>query len=283
MYQVEPSRDRLRDPSLRHYLETIGRYKLLTRDEEFALGRRSRQGDREALDRLVNANLRFVVSVAKTFLNHGLSYMDLIAEGNVGLITAARKFDERRGFRFISYAVWWIRQAIQRALAEQTHTVRLPIHRTQQAQKIRRVAQKLEQTHGRKVNEEEIAAMLSLSPTTTHEIRAAYLPLVSIDEPLYDGDLTLADTLTDDTVAAERGYVEDEFQAAMSVALRALSRRERDVVVRYYGLGSEEPASLETIGRDWNLSRERIRQIRNAALAKLRCRFSRQQLNDYLS
>ncbi len=284
MYEVELSSDRREDPSLQHYLQTIGKYRLLTRDEEFALARRIREGDKEALDQLVNANLRFVVSVAKKFLNHGLSYMDLIAEGNIGLITAAKRFDERREFRFISYAVWWIRQAIQKAIAEQTNTVRLPINRTQQAQRMKRIAQDLEQKHGRKINEDEIAAVLSISPKKMAQIRAASRPLVSIDESVYDDDLSLGDTLVDaDSLNPEEGYVESELQEEMTAALYQLSSRERNIVIRYYGLGEEEPASLETIGQDINLSRERVRQIRNQALAKMRMAVAREKLMDYLS
>lgn len=284
MYEVELSSDRREDPSLQHYLQTIGRYKLLTKEEEFELARRVRAGDKEALDQLVNANLRFVVSVAKKFLNHGLSYMDLIAEGNIGLITAAMRFDERRDFRFISYAVWWIRQAIQKAIAEQTNTVRLPINRTQQAQKMKRIAQGIEQRTQRKANEDEIAAALGLTTKKLNQIRAASRPLVSIDEPLYDDDVSLADTLVDAEMPnPEEGFVGNELHAEMHAAMRVLSRRERSIVARYYGLGDEEPQSLETIGQDINLSRERVRQIRNQALSKLRTAVVGERLQDFLA
>jgi len=187
------------------------------------------------------------------------------------LITAAKRFDERREFRFISYAVWWVRQSIQKALAEQTNTVRLPINRTQQAQKMRRAARVLEQERGRKVNDEEIAVALSLSPRNVRLIRAASRPLVSIDESAFEDELTLANTLSDGASRSpDEGYLERELKEKMSGALRLLSSRERGIVVRYYGLGEEEPASLERIGQGLKLSRERVRQIRNSALAKIR-------------
>jgi RNA polymerase primary sigma factor len=271
MYEVELSSDRRENTSLQHYLETIGRYKLLTREQEFDLARSIRRGDKEALDALVNANLRFVVSVARKFLQHGLSYMDLIAEGNIGLITAARRFDERRQFRFISYAVWWIRQSIQKAIADKTNTVRLPINRVQQAQKMKRVARELEQKFGRMVSEEEIASVLRISLRKMHQIRSASQPLMSIDAGLYDGDNSLADTLADgESLNPEEGFVRSELQQEMGAALRLLNGRERSIVVKYYGLGEEEPVSLEMIGRNLSLSRERVRQIRNSALAKIR-------------
>ena len=271
MYEVELSSDRRENTSLQHYLETIGRYKLLTREQEFDLARSIRQGDKEALDALVNANLRFVVSVARKFLQHGLSYMDLIAEGNIGLITAAKRFDERREFRFISYAVWWIRQSIQKAIADKTNTVRLPINRVQQAQKMKRAARELEQKFGRMVSEEEIASVLRISLRKIHQIRSASQPLMSIDAGLYDGDNSLADTLADgESLNPEEGFVRSELQQEMGAALRLLNGRERSIVVKYYGLGEEEPVSLEMIGRNLSLSRERVRQIRNSALAKIR-------------
>jgi RNA polymerase primary sigma factor len=284
MYEVELSSDRREDRSLQHYLQTIGKHNLLTREEEFDLARRIRTGDKAALDKLVNSNLRFVVSVAKKFLNQGLSYMDLIAEGNIGLITAGKRFDERREFRFISYAVWWIRQAIQKAIAEQTNTVRLPINRSQQAQRMKRVSQKLEQKHQRKVAESEIAEEMSLDMHKMNQIRAASKPLVSLDKPLYDDDVTLADTLANpDELTPDQSFVVDELEQELSDAMTSLTDREKDIVVRYYGLGSIETCSLETIGQDINLSRERVRQIRNQALNKMRQQGRGERLVDYLT
>ncbi len=283
MYEVELSSDRREDPSLQHYLQMIGKHDLLTKEEEFALARRIRGGDKVALDHLVNANLRFVVSVAKKFLNQGLSYMDLIAEGNIGLITAAKRFDERRDFRFISYAVWWIRQAIQKAIAEQTNTVRLPINRSQQAQKIKRKAQELEQKHQRPVMEEEIAEALQLSTRKMGQIRAASRPMVSLDQSIYDDDATLADTLVNaEDPNPEQGYISDELNQEVCEALDLLTLRERDIVMRYYGLGDQETSSLEAIGQDINLSRERVRQIRNQALKKIRQAVNGEKLVDFL-
>lgn len=284
MYEVELSSDRREDPSLQHYLHTIGKHALLTREEEFELARRIRTGDKAALDKLVNSNLRFVVSVAKKFLNQGLSYMDLIAEGNIGLITAAKRFDERREFRFISYAVWWIRQAIQKAIAEQTNTVRLPINRSQQAQKMKRVSQALEQRHHRPIDESELADAMSLDLRKLGQIRAASRPLVSLDQPLYEDEVTLADTLSDpEDTNPHDGYVTGELEKELEGALSLLTRREKAIVMRYYGIGNEETASLETIGQDINLSRERVRQIRNQALTKMRQHGHGQRLVDYLT
>lgn len=284
MYEVELSSDRREDPSLQHYLQTIGKHRLLTREEEFELARRIRTGDKAALDKLVNSNLRFVVSVAKKFLNQGLSYMDLIAEGNIGLITAGKRFDERREFRFISYAVWWIRQAIQKAIAEQTNTVRLPINRSQQAQRMKRVSQQLEQKHQRNVAEDEIAEKMELDPRKMNQIRAASKPLISLDKPLYEDDVTLADTLANpEDLPPDDHFVAGELVEELADAMSLLSPREKDIVTRYYGLGSEETASLETIGQDINLSRERVRQIRNQALNKMRQHGHGDRLVDYLN
>jgi len=284
VYEVELSRDRREDSSLQHYLQTIGKHRLLTREEEFELATRIRGGDKAALDKLVNSNLRFVVSVAKKFLNQGLSYMDLIAEGNIGLITAAKRFDERREFRFISYAVWWIRQAIQKAIAEQTNTVRLPINRSQQAQRMKKLSQKMEQKLQRSVDEQELAEAMSLSTRKMGQIRAASRPMVSLDQPMYDESVTLAEVLADpDDVIPDEGFANLQLSRELEDALGLLSPREKDIVTRYYGLGSVETASLETIGQDIQLSRERVRQIRNQALNKMRQHGHGERLVDYLN
>ncbi len=283
MFEVELNSDRREDPSLQHYLQTIGKTKLLTREEEFALASRIRNGDREALDKLVNANLRFVVSVAKRYLNKGLSFMDLIAEGNIGLITAAKRFDERRDFRFISYAVWWIRQAIQKAIAEQTNTVRLPVNRTQQAHKMRRLTVNLEQKYQREIKDEEVAEAMDLSLGKMRQIAAASRAMVSIDDSPYGEDVPLAETLSDpDEITPEQGYEQQELAREVSLALDVLDPRERSIVTRYYGLGKEEAWSLEAIGQELGLSRERVRQIRNQALERMRQATQGQVLSDFL-
>ncbi|MHC4829623.1 MAG: sigma-70 family RNA polymerase sigma factor [Planctomycetota bacterium] len=285
MYEVERSPDRRQDQALQHYLRVIGRYQLLTKEQEFELARRIRTGDDRALEKLVYSNLRFVVSVAKRYVGHGLSFLDLIAEGNVGLITAAHRFDERRNFRFISYAVWWIRQAIQKALAEQTHTVRLPINRAQQAQKLRKINNRLEQERGGSVHEEELAKELDITVNKLNEINAVLRPLLSLDESVHDDDSQpLQEILADpEDTTPEDDFVQEELHAQLLTAMEKLTDRERDIVTRYYGLGDEESTSLEAIGEDINLSRERVRQIRNDALRKMKQAVSGAGLADYLS
>jgi RNA polymerase primary sigma factor len=283
MFEIELQSDRRQDASLQHYLRTIGKYTLLTKEQEYDLARRVREGDKDALDSLVNANLRFVASVAKRYLNQGLTYMDLIAEGNIGLITAAQRFDERRGFRFITYAVWWIRQAIQKAVAEQTNTVRLPVNRVLQVQSLRRLTRSLEQERQGAVQEEDIAAHAGMSVRKLEQLRAAASPLVSLDESTLDDDVSMAETLTDpEEVSPEDSYIQEEMHQELDAALRQLSDRERRVVTYYYGLGQRQAWSLEAIGETLGLSRERVRQIRNQALTKMRRAERGQTLQEYL-
>ena len=283
MFEIELQSDRRQDASLQHYLRAIGKYALLTKEQEYDLARRVREGDKQALDILVNANLRFVASVAKRYLNQGLTYMDLIAEGNIGLITAAQRFDERRGFRFITYAVWWIRQAIQKAVAEQTNTVRLPVNRVLQVQSLRRLTRSLEQERQGAVQEEDIADRAGMSVRKLEQLRAAASPLVSLDESSLEDDTTMAENLTDpEEISPEDSYIQEEMHQELDAALRQLSDRERRIVTYYYGLGQRQAWSLEAIGDALGLSRERVRQIRNQALMKMRRAEKGQTLQEYL-
>ncbi len=271
MFEVELDSDRRTDQALKHYLRTIARHPLLSRGEEVDLARRARTGDQGAFDRLVNANLRFVVSVAKQFLGRGLGIMDLIAEGNVGLITAARRFDERREFRFITYAVWWVRQSIRAALQEQTRTVRLPGNRAREALRIARAERALEQRRLGAVADEELAEATGVDLASVVRIRAASAPNVVLDEAPRDDRPTLADVLPDERHESEPARVERvALEAALAAALAELSPREQQILEQYYGLGDAARLSLEEIGGRLDLSRERVRQLRNRAFARIR-------------
>ena len=271
MFEIEQTHDRRLDLALKHYLRTIGRYELLQRHEEAELAALIRGGDQEALDHLVNANLRFVVSVAKRFLGRGLSLMDLLAEGNVGLITAARRFDERREFRFVTYAVWWIRQSIQAALQDQVRTVRLPANRAREARKITTHERLLEQERMGPVTDEELADAVEVDARNVARIRAASRPNVPLDTPAHPSGSTLAEVLPDPTGSHVAEDVEaDCMRLDLTTALERLDERERQIINDYYGLGDAQAKSLEAIGTALELSRERVRQIRNRAFAKLR-------------
>jgi RNA polymerase primary sigma factor len=259
--------------SLDLYLHEINRTPLLTREEERDLARRIRAGEKAALDRLVQANLRFVVSIAKQYANQGLSLEDLINEGNLGLIKAAHRFDEERGFKFISYAVWWIRQAMLQALAEHSRIVRLPLNRAGTLYRIGKVSRQLDQELGRAPSPDEIAARLKISPQEVEDTMVIANTHVSLDDPYSTDkdDTALVDYLTDEAQSAPD---EETYASALSDdlerALGTLSERERRILVLYFGLGGDEPMTLEDIGKKLSLTRERIRQIKEKAIQRLR-------------
>lgn len=269
--------------SLDKYLQEIGKEDLLSVDEEVELAQRIRKGDRKALERLTKANLRFVVSVAKQYQNQGLSLPDLINEGNLGLIKAAEKFDETRGFKFISYAVWWIRQSILQAIAEQSRIVRLPLNQVGSVNKINRALNKFEQEHERRPSIEEISEKTDLPEEKIDEAMKANGRHISMDAPFVDGeDNSLLDVLTnDDSPMADRSLVIESLRAEIKVALLSLNDRERNVIEAFFGIGQPE-MTLEEIGTKFGLTRERVRQIKEKAIRRLRNSTKNKMLKTYL-
>ena len=260
-----------RDPLLNRYLQEIGREELLTVDEEVELAQRIRQGDTAAVDRLVRANLRFVVSVAKQYQNQGLELMDLISEGNVGLQKAAQKFDETRGFKFISYAVWWIRQSILQALAEQSRIVRLPLNQVGSINKIRKVLNKFEQENMRAPSVEELAKELDVAPEKIAETMKVSGRQVSVDAPFQEGeDNSLLDVLTNnDSPATDDNLSRESLSTEVERALLQLHDRERQIIKLFFGIGCQE-MTLEEIGVKFDLTRDRVRQIKEKAIRRLK-------------
>ena len=257
--------------SLDKYLQEIGKEELISVEEEVELAQRIRKGDQEALERLTKANLRFVVSVAKQYQNQGLSLPDLINEGNLGLIKAAEKFDETRGFKFISYAVWWIRQSILQALAEQSRIVRLPLNQVGSLNKINKAFARFEQEHERTPSAEELATELELpKEKVTDTLRVAGRH-ISVDAPFADGeDNSLLDVLLNtDSPNADRGLINESLATEVERALEILTDRERDIIRYFFGIGTSE-MTLEEIGEKFDLTRERVRQIKEKAIRKLR-------------
>ncbi len=258
--------------SLALYLKEIGKNRSLTVEEEAKLAVKIRKGDRRALEMLVKANLRFVVSVARNYQNQGLPLSDLINEGNLGLIRAARRFDEKKNFKFISYAVWWIRQAILQALAEQSRIIKLPLNRVGTIHKIGKMQSKLEQKYRRLPNVEELAAELNIDESEVQETIKIGNSHMSLDAPLQHGeDSRLMDILQDnDQVQPDNGLMEISLQEEITNTLETLSEREKEVVRLYFGIGEETSHTLEEIGQRFNLTRERARQIKEKALRRLK-------------
>jgi RNA polymerase primary sigma factor len=270
--------------SLDKYLQEIGKVELITAEEEVELARRIRQGDQAALEKLTKANLRFVVSVSKQYQNQGLSLPDLINEGNLGLIKAAQRFDETRGFKFISYAVWWIRQSILQALAEQSRIVRLPLNKIGSINKINKAFSKLEQEYEREPSAEEIAELLELTENDVKESMKNSGRHISMDAPLVQGEESnMYDVLrSNDSPSPEAGLINDSLRKEIDRALSTLTAREADVIKYYFGLNGEHAMTLEEIGEKFDLTRERVRQIKEKAIRRLKQTSRSKILKTYL-
>ncbi len=270
--------------SLDKYLQEIGKVELITADEEVALAQRIKQGDQAALEKLTKANLRFVVSVSKQYQNQGLSLPDLINEGNLGLIKAAQRFDETRGFKFISYAVWWIRQSILQALAEQSRIVRLPLNKIGSINKINKAYAQLEQLYEREPNSDEIAHLLEISENEVKESMKNSGRHVSMDAPLVqDEDNTMYDVLrSEDNTTPDTGLLYESLRKEIERAVSTLTQREADVIRLYFGLNGSHPMTLEEIGEKFDLTRERVRQIKEKAIRRLKHTSRSKILKTYL-
>lgn len=270
--------------SLDKYLQEIGKVDLITAEQEVELAKRIKAGDQIALEKLTKANLRFVVSVAKQYQNNGLTLGDLINEGNVGLIKAATRFDETRGFKFISYAVWWIRQSIMQALAEQSRIVRLPLNRVGSLNKISRTFSELEQKFQREPSPEEIAEILDITADEVRENLSVGGRQVSVDAPFANGEeSSLLDVLESTSeVTPDSSLLEDSLRKEVQRALATLTQREAEVISYYFGLNGEQALTLEEIGEKFNLTRERVRQIKEKATRRLRHSSRSKSLKAYL-
>ncbi len=269
--------------SLDKYLQEIGHEELISVEEEVELAQRIKKGDRKALEKLTKANLRFVVSVAKQYQNQGLSLPDLINEGNLGLIKAAEKFDETRGFKFISYAVWWIRQSILQAIAEQSRIVRLPLNQVGSVNKINRVLNKFEQEHERRPSIDEIADNVDIPQEKIEEAMKVNSRHVSVDAPFADGeDNSLLDVLpNNDSPMADKKLVLESLREEINRALQTLNERERNIIEAFFGINQPE-MTLEEIGDKYGLTRERVRQIKEKAIRRLRHNTQNKLLKSYL-
>ncbi len=271
-------------PSLDKYLHEIGKEELITAEEEVELAGKIKKGDSEALDKLIKANLRFVVSVSKQYQNQGLSLPDLINEGNLGLIKAAQRFDETRGFKFISYAVWWIRQSILQALAEQARIVRLPLNKIGSINKINRTFSELEQKFEREPSVQEIAHALEMAPDEVKESLKSSGRHVSMDAPITtEEEGSMYDVMSNaDTPSPDKGLINDSLRKEIERALSTLTHREANIVRLYFGLNGKHAHTLEEIGEEFNLTRERVRQIKEKAIKRLKNATRCKNLKAYL-
>lgn len=271
--------------ALDKYLNDIGKIDMLTAEEEAELARRIRQGDQDALEKLTKANLRFVVSVAKQYQNQGLSLSDLINEGNVGLMKAAKRFDETKGFKFISYAVWWIRQSIMQAIVEYSRIVRLPLNKVGSYNKVNEAYLSFVQEFEREPTPEELAELLDITPREVSNLLRGGGRHLSVDAPLSgeDGDSTLLDVVgSDDSLRPDENLMEQSLKEEVQQGLSILSPREVEVLSSYYGLNGHKPLNLEEIGELYGLTRERVRQIKERAIRRLRKAYNRNELKSYL-
>jgi RNA polymerase primary sigma factor len=269
--------------SLDKYLHEIGKVDLITAEEEVILAQKIREGDQAALERLTKTNLRFVVSVAKQYQNQGLTLGDLINEGNLGLIKAAKRFDETKGFKFISYAVWWIRQSILQAIAEQSRIVRLPLNQVGSLSKISKAFSKLEQEFEREPSPEELADTLETTVDKISDTLSNSGRHVSMDAPFVQGEEnTLLDVLENDNPDTDSMLIDESLSEEIKRSLSTLTEREREIIVLFFGLSTNHPLSLEEIGEKFNLTRERVRQIKDKALQRLRHTSRSKILKSYL-
>jgi RNA polymerase primary sigma factor len=270
--------------SIEKYLEEIGGYSPLAPEEEIDLARQIRKGNARALDKLVKANLRFVISVAKEYQGQGLPLQDLISEGNLGLIKAAQRFDETRGFKFISYAVWWIRQSILQALAEQSRVVRLPLNRVGAINKVGRALEELEKKFGREPSMEEIADKMEMTAYEVADVLKTSARHLSLDEPFKEDEgNSLLDILESDRYAPpDETLMQESLQVEIDKVLSTLKPREAEIIRLYFGLDGDRPLTLEEIGEHFKLTRERVRQIKEKALRRLRHRSRLEPLRKYL-
>ncbi len=269
--------------SLDKYLHEIGKVDLITAEEEVILAQKIREGDQAALERLTKTNLRFVVSVAKQYQNQGLTLGDLINEGNLGLIKAAKRFDETKGFKFISYAVWWIRQSILQAIAEQSRIVRLPLNQVGSLSKISKAFSKLEQEYEREPSPEELAVILETTVDKISDTLSNSGRHVSMDAPFVQGEEnTLLDVLENDNPNTDSNLIDESLSEEIKRSLSTLTEREREIIILFFGLSTNHPLSLEEIGEKFNLTRERVRQIKDKALQRLRHTSRSKILKSYL-